>query len=114
MNNTNLEKLNKVDLRKVWNNEASDFTPWLAQEKNIKLLGDTIGIELEVETQEKPVGPLSADIVCRDMADNSWVLIENQLARTDHTHLGQLLTYAAALARISHQVLAIWYKGSKK
>ena len=98
---TDLGKLVKVDLRKVWADEAMAFTPWLAQEENIKLLGDTIGIELEVETQEKPVGPFSADILCKDTVNNHWVLIENQLERTDHTHLGQLMTYAAGLDAVT-------------
>ena len=82
-------------------NEAGDFTPWLAQPGNIALLGDTIGLELEVEEQEKSVGPFRADILCRDLTDGSWVLIENQLDRTDHTHLGQLLTYAAGLEAVT-------------
>ncbi len=43
-----LGKLQRVDLREVWDNEAGSFTPWLAQEENIKLLGDAIGIELEI------------------------------------------------------------------
>jgi hypothetical protein len=98
---TNLGKLEKVDLRKVWADEAGVFTPWLAQEENIKLLGDTIGIELKVEAQEKPVGPFSADILCKDTVNNQWVLIENQLERTDHTHLGQLMTYAAGLDAVT-------------
>ena len=54
-------------------------------------------MNLEFEAQEKDVGPFSADILCRDADDKSWVLIENQLERTDHTHLGQILTYAAGL-----------------
>ena len=98
---TDLGKLVKVDLRKVWADEAVGFTPWLAQEENIKLLGDTIGIELEVEAQEKPVGPFSADILCKDTVSNHWVLIENQLEKTDHTHLGQLMTYAAGLDAVT-------------
>lgn len=98
---TDLGKLVKVDLRKVWADEAGAFTPWLAQEENIKLLGDTIGIELEVEAQEKPVGPFSADILCKDTVNNHWVLIENQLGGTDHTHLGQLMTYAAGLDAVT-------------
>ncbi len=98
---TDLGRLEKVNLREAWNNEASDFTPWLAKEENIKLLGDTIAIELEVETQEKGVGPFSADILCKDTVNNSWVLIENQLERTDHTHLGQLMTYAAGLDAVT-------------
>jgi len=97
----NLGRLERVVLRDVWENEAGDFTPWLGREENIKLLGDTIGLELQVEAEEKPVGPFSADILCRDMTDNSWVLIENQLERTDHTHLGQLMTYAAGLEAVS-------------
>lgn len=97
----NLGKLEKIDLRQVWETEAANFTPWLAQEENIKLLGDTIGLELEVEAQEKEVGPFQADILCKDTGTNNWVLIENQLERTDHTHLGQLLTYAAGLNAVT-------------
>src|SRR5436309_16021981 len=97
MNIRNLGRLQKVDLREVWSTESSDFTPWLAQAENLKLLGETIGIELECEAQEKQVGPFRADILCKDTATDSWVLIDNQLERTDHTHLGQLLTYADEL-----------------
>lgn len=102
-----LGRLTRVDLRKVWETEAQDFTPWLAQDENIAILGETLDMELEVEAQEKDVGPFRADILCRD-ADStdrdSLVLIENQLERTDHTHLGQLMTYAAGL----HTVTIIW------
>ena len=96
-----LSRLEKVELREAWETEAGDFTPWLAQEENIKLLGDTIGIDLEVEAQEKEVGPFRADILCKDTGTNNWVLIENQLERTDHAHLGQLLTYAAGLNAVT-------------
>lgn len=99
-----LGKLVKVELREAWKDEAHEFTPWLAQEENIKLLGDTIGIELEVEAQEQEVGPFRADILCKDTANNKWVLIENQLERTDHNHLGQLMTYAAGL----EAVIIVW------
>lgn len=101
MPNSQMGRLEKVDLREGWSSEANDFTPWLAQEENLKLLGDTIGIELELEAQEKNVGPFRADILCKDTATNNWVLIENQLARTDHIHLGQLLTYAAGLDAVT-------------
>ena len=96
-----LGQLHKVDIRNVWSNEAQDFTPWLAEEANITLLGDTIGIELEVEAQEKDVGPFRADILCKDTATGNWVLIENQLERTDHSHMGQLITYAAGLKAVT-------------
>lgn len=101
MTKIELGRLEKIDLKNAWKTEAGDFTPWLAQEENIQLLGETIGIDLEVEAQEKSVGPFRADILCKDTVTNHWVLIENQLTRTDHTHLGQLLTYAAGLNAVS-------------
>lgn len=94
-------RLHKVDLREAWTSESGDFTPWLAREENLQLLGEVIGIELEFAAQEKEVGPFRADILCKDTANDSWVLIENQLERTDHTHLGQLLTYAAGLNAVT-------------
>jgi hypothetical protein len=96
-----LGRLIRADLRDAWEGEATGFTPWLAQPDNIALLGETIGIELEVESQEKNVGPFRADILCRDTINNHYVLIENQLERTDHVHLGQLLTYAAGLEAVT-------------
>jgi len=101
MNTKNLGRLQKVDLREVWVSEAGSFTPWLAQDENLKLLGEAIGIELELESQEKEVGPFRADILCKDAATDNWVLVENQLERTDHTHLGQLITYAAGLNAVT-------------
>ena len=50
---------------------------------------------------EKYVGPFRADILCRNTDDDSLVLVENQVERTDHTHLGQLMTYAAGLETAS-------------
>lgn len=96
-----LGRLEKVELRDVWETEDRDFTPWLAQEEHIQILGDTIGIEMELEAQEKDVGPFRADILCKNVDDDSWILIENQIERTDHKHLGQLLTYAAGLQAVT-------------
>lgn len=96
-----LGKLEKVDPRTVWTSESEHFTPWLAQPENLSLLGDAIGIELELEAQEKNVGLFRADILCKDTATDHWVLIENQLEKTDHVHLGQLLTYASGLKAVS-------------
>lgn len=101
MTQPDLGRLEPVRPRDIWPNEATDFTPWLAQVENLKLLGDTLVMELQLESQEKDVGPYRADIVCRDTADESWVLVENQLAPTDHTHLGQILTYAAGLSAVT-------------
>lgn len=98
---TDLGRLEKIDLREIWKTEAQDFTPWLAQDVNMAILADTLGLQLEVEAQERNVGPFRADILCKDLDDNSWVLIENQLERTDHGHLGQLLTYASGLTAVT-------------
>ena len=101
MNKIELGKLEKIDLRNVWTNESEGFTPWLAKAENLRLLGDTIGLELELEAQEKNIGPFRADILCKDTATDHWVLIENQLEKTDHVHLGQLLTYASGLKAVN-------------
>ena len=92
-----LKQLTPVDLSKVWETEPQHFTPWLAREENLTLLGETLGIDLELEAQEVNIGGFRADLLCKNTVDDSWVLIENQLAPTDHTHVGQLLTYAAGL-----------------
>ncbi len=99
-----LARLERVDLRRIWKTEAQDFTPWLATDENLSVLGNTLGMELELEAQETNVGPFRADILCRNADGGAWVLIENQLDRTDHGHLGQLLTYAAGL----HAVTICW------
>ena len=92
-----LGELMPVLLRDVWPDESASFTPWLARPDNLKRLGDTLGMELETEEEEVAVGPFSADILCKDTADGSWVVIENQIEKTDHRHLGQILTYSAGL-----------------
>jgi Domain of unknown function (DUF4268) len=96
-----LGMLQRVDPREVWPTEAGHFTPWLAQADQLRLLGDTIGFDLTLEAQEKSVGPFRADILCKETTTDHWVLIENQLEKTDHTHLGQLITYAAGLGAVT-------------
>jgi len=96
-----LGRLQRHDLRNVWVSEATDFTPWLAQPENLAMLGEALGLSLELEAQERAVGPFRADILCRDIGNGHWVLIENQLERTNHGHLGQLLTYASGLDAVT-------------
>ena len=100
-----LGRLNAVDLREVWTSEDRHFTPWLAEPENLELLGEALGIDLVLEAQEKDVGPFRADLLCKNTAEeDSWVVIENQLEKTDHRHLGQLLTYGAGL----HARTIVW------
>ena len=91
-----LGKIEQISVRSYWKNEEHDFTPWLAKEENIQILSDEIGIDLEVENTEVFIGSYKADIVARD-ADGNAVIIENQLEKTDHKHLGQLITYASGV-----------------
>ena len=92
-----LGKFEHVDLRDIWGYEASGFTPWLAREENLAGLGQTIGMKLELVGQEKDIGPFRADILCKDSLTQDYVIIKSQLENTNHTHLGQILTYAAGL-----------------
>ena len=92
-----LDRLQPIELSDIWPEEAQNFTPWLAEEKNLILLGKELDMDLEFEAQEINVGKFRADILCKNTVDDSWVVIENQLERTNHKHLGQILTYSAGL-----------------
>lgn len=101
-----LGKIETVDIRTVWRNEAGDFTPWLAQEENLAALGEALHLgELTLQSTELSVGDFSADIVAVDEG-GAQVLIENQLEPTDHRHLGQVLTYLAGLG--SNEATVVW------
>lgn len=95
--NSQLGKLQKVEIRKVWAKEDAHFTPWLAQNENMSILGEELNMEIEVLAQEEYVGPFRADILARDM-DDRYIIIENQFGKTDHSHLGQIITYASGLS----------------
>ena len=94
-------RLQRVDLRKVWPHEALDFTPWL--EENIDELNSVIDLSLSIVEREQAVGDFSVDLVAEDEVGN-LVVIENQLAQSDHKHLGQVITYLT----VQEAKAAIW------
>ena len=101
-----LGRIITVDIRSVWQNEAGQFTPWLAQEENLAALGEALHLgALTLQSTELRVGEFSADIVAVDEG-GVQVLIENQLAPTDHRHLGQVLTYLAGIG--SDEANIVW------
>ena len=83
-------RLQRVELRDVWSHEAHDFTRWL--EQNIDVLNDAIGFTLSIVERETAAGDFRVDLVAEDESGQS-VIIENQLERSNHDHLGKLLTY---------------------
>jgi hypothetical protein len=88
-----LGRLVPVPAREVWAHEAHSFTPWLLA--NADVLSDLLGMDLDLEVAEHPVGNFSLDLLGRDLATGEKVIVENQLEISDHLHLGQILTYAA-------------------
>ena len=86
--------LKKINLRDVWKDEGQ-FSDWLAE--NLSRLGDELRMALERSEREKAVGSFSADIICADQISKFDVVIENQFTRTDHDHLGKMITYASGL-----------------
>jgi hypothetical protein len=90
-----LGKLKKVDLRKAWKHEASDFSNWLSQEENLSLLSDEVGIDISLIQTEASVGKFNVDILAEEENTNRKVVIENQLEATNHDHLGKIITYAS-------------------
>lgn len=82
-------------IRAIWPKEEPDFTPWLA--RNLHVLSDVLELQLERPRCEVRVGDYSLDIFAVDAGSGDAVVIENQIEKSNHSHLGQLLTYAAGL-----------------
>ena len=97
-----LGRLEQVPVREAWADEARDFTPWLLA--NADRLSEALNMDLDLKTAEHPVGDFSLDLIGEDAVTGQRVIIENQLERSDHKHLGQLLTYAGG----TEPAVVIW------
>ena len=89
-----------VAVRDVWPREDSDFTPWL--QSHVGELDKVLGLGLSDPQREVAAGAFSIDLVAETNFGD--VVIENQFGKSDHRHLGQLVTY------LSHREVqrAIW------
>ena len=93
-----LGRIKKIDnLREVWKDEATVFTKWLAEEKNIKMLSDELGISIVVDDTEASAGRYNADILAHEEDTDRTIVIENQLEVTNHDHLGKVVVYSSGL-----------------
>lgn len=95
MRNLNIARLERVPLREVWKHEAHDFTQWL--ETNIEVLNEALNLDLVNVDREQAAGMFSVDLVAEDSGGGT-VIIENQLEKSNHDHLGKLITYLTAMA----------------
>lgn len=95
MSSNHLGKLKKVELREGWKHEASHFTQWLAEEENLALLSDEIGLDISLVQTEAAVGSFNVDILAEEANTGKKIIIENQLEVTNHDHLGKIITYAS-------------------
>ena len=89
-----IAKLERVPLSEVGWHEALDFTRWL--EENIDEVNEVTDLKLSGAKREQSAGNFRVDIVAED-ADGNPVIIENQLGKSDHDHLGKVITYLVAL-----------------
>ena len=96
-----IKKIKRVPLRDVWRHETLDFTKWL--QENMDVLNEVVGLSLSSAERERSAGDFNVDLVAEDAAGNP-VIIENQLERSNHDHLGKLLTYLVAIGAKA----AIW------
>ena len=94
-------KLERVPLRQVWEHEAYDFTQWL--QENIDVLNTALELNLVNVDREQASGSFSIDLVAEDEGGGT-VIIENQLEKSNHDHLGKLITYLTGMGAKA----AIW------
>ena len=101
MSSSNVGRLQRIALREVWKHEAQDFTQWL--QNNIDVLNESLDLNLVGANRERSAGDFSVDLVAEDEGGGT-IIIENQLEKSNHDHLGKLITYLTAIGAKT----AIW------
>lgn len=97
-----ITELVPVDIKKAWPTEPAHFTPWLLD--NAAVLSEVLGVEVELDAREHKVGTFSLDLIGRVSGSDKIVIVENQYGSTDHTHLGQIMTYAGG----TEPAIVVW------
>lgn len=87
-------KVEKLSLREVWRHEAFDFS--VLFEQNSEVLDETLDLGLANVEREKSTGGFFVDLV-GEARDGNMVVIETQLEKSEHDHLGKLITYLSSL-----------------
>ncbi len=90
----NLRRLTTEEMRRIWPREEQDLSPWVAE--NIDALNEVLNLQIEIEGREEYVGNFRIDLVGTDHLSQVSVVVENQFGRSNHDHLGKLITYSAA------------------
>lgn len=85
--------IQEIDLRVIWPDEAKDFSTWLSEKSNLAQLSNVLDLDLDCCGREVKTGHFRTDVLTTDKDSGNLVIIENQLEKSDHRHLGQCLTY---------------------
>lgn len=93
--NIDLANIEELPLNELFKFEDRHFTPWL--QKNIEVLGNVIGMDIADAETEVSIGNYRLDILAYESGTERKIAIENQYGTTNHTHLGQLITYMAGI-----------------
>ena len=96
-----IDRITRVHLRDIWRHEAYNFTRWL--QENIDILKEVIGLEIINPEVEQSTGSFNVDITAEDASGNI-IVIENQLEKSNHDHLGKIITYLTSF----EAKVAIW------
>ena len=86
-------EMDEQAIRQLWPNEERDLSPWVRE--NIDLLNEALGLQMDIDEAETPVGDFRLDLAGSETTTKRPVVIENQYGSSDHDHLGKLITYAA-------------------
>ena len=97
MKDAKLGRLRRLDIRRFWEDQDSDFRSWLSQEENMGLLGETVGLELEPLARDPAAAATHSELLCRDTVSDRWIVVAADAEDTDDARLGQVLAQAAGL-----------------